>query len=775
MGEWKSVGCNYCAMSCNLEAYVENDHILDIRPDEKGKINAVPYCCRKGRGIKYFQENPERLNYPMKRVGDHYERISWDQAYREIAEKANDILKKYGPKSFALVGGALAGDQSDFAMTKFVFDAIGAQYYYNPIGIEFMGHWWSNGRMTGHQGHYVDEEMEEADVFLLWGANSYVSHNLIHGKGRFFLKEIAEDPERKLIVIDPRLSESARLADMHIRPRPGTDSVLARGLVALIIDLGLEDKRFINKWVSGWDKAKKWYEGFDYRKAFEFCEVPYEQMEELARMMYGKTVGIHQDLGIFFGRNNTVTSFIINTIAVITGNMLVKGHKHMEQYVLFAPPLYDERDESVWRTVETNAFRVGASYPVAVLAREMLSEKKDRLRAVLVTKSNPIISYPDTQNLKKGFANLDLSVAIDICPTETTALVDYILPGKTAYEDYQFSIFSSERALLKHPVIGQIEEREDDCRIILNIAKAMGLVPKAPDFIYKAAAKSVRDRDIMPFLVKTLAWVKTHPKYGKYMELIMIDALARPEALGNVARTLCRLALVTSHLGGKKACDRMGYKALKPYRALNHLGPAKALADMSKMDQVFWTLDDNPQGAIICKREPDPEKYIYEQIAHPDHKIHLFDETIDEHISYITPERQAAALEEETAGYPLLIASGNHEDGGDNATMRNPDSYIYRNPYTVIIHPDDAEAAGISDGENVRISTKRASVEAPAEVTYRAAKGYCMLPHHYGMEKDGKIFYGAKSNELVRDTDIDPITGNPYLRFVPCRIEKIEA
>lgn len=775
MGEWKTTGCNFCAMGCNLQAYVEDDHILDIRPDPNGVRNSIPYCCRKGRSSKYFQENPERLNYPLKKVGDHFERISWEQAYREIGEKAKNILERYGPRAFAFIGGALASDQSDLGFAQFVMEAIGSQYLYNPVGIEFMGHWWSNGRITGHQSLYLEEDIDpdNIDAFILWGSNAYVSHQLVFGEGRKFLKDMGEHPDKRLIVVDPRMSESARLADMHIMPRPGTDALLVRGLISLIIEKGWEDKAYLNKWCSDWDKAKRWYTGFDYRKAFEVCEVPYEQMEELAKYLSTHTFGLHQDLGIFFNRNNTISSYLLDSLCAVTGNLLIKGQRHMEQPVPPGPASHDERCEGTWRTVETGKFRVSASFPVAVLGEEMLSEKRDRLRCAFLSMSNPVISFPDSDKLEKGFDNLDLFVAIDVVMTETTKHADYVLPGKTGFEAYQWSIFSSEQCFLKHPIIGQIGEREADAEIIMNIAKAMGLVPEMPDFIYKAAAKSVKDRDIIPYLLQVMAYLKTHPKYKKYETLMMIDALARPEALGSVARTMMRMGLVISPLAPTKSCDRAGYKALKQYRLLNKLGPAKALADMSKMDQVFWALDDNESGTTIAKRDPDPERYMYDHIFWPDHKIRLFDEIIDEHIKYITPEKEEAALKEEMGEYPLLISSGNHEDGGDNATMRNPDTYKYRDPYTVLLNPEDAEKMGISDGQKVKISTKRKSIEAPAEVTYRMSRGYCMIPHHYGMEKDGKVYYGAKSSSIVRDVDMDPITGNPYLRWVPCKVEPV--
>ena len=103
MSEWKKTLCNLCAVTCGLEMEVEDNRIVSVRPDPDSP-NSECYCCRKGRTAKYFVENSERILYPKKRVGDHYERISWEQAYAEIAEKANAILKAHGPRSAAIIG-----------------------------------------------------------------------------------------------------------------------------------------------------------------------------------------------------------------------------------------------------------------------------------------------------------------------------------------------------------------------------------------------------------------------------------------------------------------------------------------------------------------------------------------------------------------------------------------------------------------------------------------------------------------------------------------------
>ena len=146
MGEWKKTWCNLCAVTCGLEMELEDGRIVSVRPDPDSP-SSEGYCCRKGRTAKSFQESSERLIYPKKRVGDHYERITWERAYAEIAEKVNAILAAHGPRSAAILGGGGGATATPAATAQPFLKAIGSQYIFNPIGVEFMGIFWSCGRI----------------------------------------------------------------------------------------------------------------------------------------------------------------------------------------------------------------------------------------------------------------------------------------------------------------------------------------------------------------------------------------------------------------------------------------------------------------------------------------------------------------------------------------------------------------------------------------------------------------------------------------------------
>ncbi|MGL4369947.1 MAG: molybdopterin-dependent oxidoreductase, partial [Spirochaetota bacterium] len=310
MGQWHKTQCNMCAVSCAMEMEVEDNRIVNVRPDPDSPRTPHSYCCRKGRSSKYFSDHNERLDYPLKKVGDHFERISWEQAYKEIAEKTKAILDTHGPRSFAYCGGALGCAQGDLAFVNTsVLPMIGSQYVYNPVGLEFMGNWWSHGRIIGDQTLFCEPDEKNLDVIILWGSNTYVAHNV--GESRFLIRHLSEDPDKTVVVVDPRLSETARMADLHIPVRVGSDSLFLRGMLSLILDEGWQDQNYLDTYARDFNQVKPWLKGFEYKEAFRVCGVSYESAKEFCRLLCTKTWGVHQDLGLFCGRNNTMNSYLM--------------------------------------------------------------------------------------------------------------------------------------------------------------------------------------------------------------------------------------------------------------------------------------------------------------------------------------------------------------------------------------------------------------------------------------------------------------------------------
>ena len=765
MGVWKKTQCNFCALSCGLEMEVEDNKIVSVRPDPISP-RTHGYCCRKGRTAKYFVDHGDRLLYPKKRVGDHYEQISWDQAYREIAEKANKIIAEHGPRSFSVLGCALGSAQTPYATAKALLAAVGSQYMFNPIGIEFLGNWWAHGKILGDQMHFLEPDDKNNEVIIYWGSNSYVSHQI--PDARKVCREFSEDPDKMVIVVDPRLSETARMADMHIMPALGSDSLFLRALIAIILKNGWENKYYIARYCTDWDKAKKWFENVDIDESLRVCGIPRKQAEDFARILTTKKWGMHQDLGLFFGRHNTMNSYLCVTLTVICGMALIKGGSVVPECVIERGTFCDENSSKVWRTPVTNRFPVLNVFPVGIIPDEILGDNEDRIRVMFTSMGNPLRSYPDSNKMKEALEHLELLVAIDCAETEVTRIADYVLPGRTTYEgngdfnaftlNYPEIVFQSRKQ-----VVRPVGDQREDTLIFAELTEAMGLIPKLPQWLYRAADDAVITGDRMKFFVKLLGWTAAgHLQY--FDQLATVIALTLGKAYGSAARAITWAGMLTSPICGKSVVTVEADKKMNPI-----LSRLPLFKDWCQMDAAFKLVDDHPEGAIIGMNDPD--NMLKNHIRTKDGKFHMWCKEIDEYMKRITPEAEEADLTLK-GGCNMILSAGRHSDDGMNATMRNPATYKYRQPYTLAMNPEDAKDLGFADGQTVRVTTKAGTLEIPVEYTWQTSRGYCLIPHHFGYTFEGKKV-GEHVNVLTSHEDIEELTGNPVWRYTPCRVEAI--
>ena len=206
MEEWKKSTCVMCAVCCGLEVKVENNRIAKVRPDKDSPISEG-YVCRKGMNIAYHEHNADRLLYPLKKADGKFERISWDQAVGEIAEKLKKILQEHGPRSLASVGG---GGEFNFYPTRFLagfVQALGSRYQYSSANQEFAGRYWAHGLTFGSQMLELVPDYENTGMLMAVGWNGMMSHHI--PQARRVLTRISKDPDKLLVVIDPRRSETA--------------------------------------------------------------------------------------------------------------------------------------------------------------------------------------------------------------------------------------------------------------------------------------------------------------------------------------------------------------------------------------------------------------------------------------------------------------------------------------------------------------------------------------------------------------------------------------
>jgi len=743
MTEWQKSACVLCAQNCGLEVKVEDNRMVKVRPDkEHGRSKG--YACRKGLNVIYHQYPKGRLTEPLKRVGDKFEPISWDQAIDEISDKMKSLLDKHGPRSLAYMGTGAQGGHFEISFGLTLLRALGSQYYYSSAGQEFSGIFWVQGRTMGKQ--YITQIPDEHNTEMLvgWGWNGMESHQT--PRAPKVLKALSKDPDKLLVVIDPRKSETAAIADRHLAVRPGSDALLLKAMIAIIIKEGWEKGDYIKEHVDNWEQIKPWFENFDAKAAVEVCELTYEEVYELCQLMTTKIWSMHPDLGIYMGRNSALNSYLMNVLGAICGIFCETGGNVVPAMIMPMGFHADERNPKTWRGVATNIPPAAAgSFPPAIMPEEILNDHPDRLRAVLVSSCNPLRSYPDTTAYEKAFAELDLLVVTDIVMNETAKLAHYVLPSTTYYEAWDGSFFPGTYPgvyfQMRKPVIKPTEHCRETGYVYTRLAEKMGIVPDIPEELIEAASG-----DRLTFGMKLMEWAAKEPKALSAMPFVLAKTLG--EEWGSAHLAMLWGILNTAPKAFRKNAARAGFET----------GP-----DMG--DRIFQAVLDNPQGIWIGEADVNDK---WAGIKTESGKIDVYIPELEGQAKALDAdsEREDLTLSPE---FPMVLNAGRHTKYNANTLMRNPEWNAGKRACTIAVSQDDAESLGVADGEQVRVTTEAGSEVGELQVSDQVRKGTVLIPHGFGLDYDGEV-YGININRLTKNTHRD-FLGTPMHRYVPCRLE----
>lgn len=743
METWHKTGCVLCAQNCGLEVLVVDDRIIRVRPD-KDNPRSRGYVCRKGMNIAYHQYPKDRLTVPLKRSGNDFHEISWDQAADEIAVKLRGLVDQHGPRCLAYMGGSSQGGHFEASFGIGLLRAMGSQYYYSSAGQEFSGIWWVLGRMLGRQYYVAIPDEHAAEMLVGWGWNGMMSHQM--PRARKTLTGFSKDPDRLLVVIDPRKSETAAIADIHLPVRPGTDALLAKAMIAIIVNEGWEASGYITQYLADWEKIKPWFDDFDIRSALDVCQLDYALVHQVCRLMTTKRWCMHPDLGIYMGRHSTLNSYLMNILGVICGIFCVKGGNVIPGMVMPMGFHADERSPKIWRTVETAMPPAAAgSFPPNVMPEEILSERPDRLRAVLVSACNPLRSYADTQAFEKAFDRLDLLVVNDIVMSETARRAHYVLPCRSYYEAWDGTFFPwtfpEVFFQLRRPVVKPPEHCLEASQIFTLLADRLGLIPDIPDHIQKSA-----EGDRLTFGMHLMEWAGKTPDVLPRMPFVLAKTLGRE--WGSAALAASWGMLMTAPKAFRKNAARAGFQT-----------------GLDQGDRIFQALLDTPQGLWVGKAEIADN---WSAIRTPSGKIEVFIPELEAQTKNLNAAGEAEDLKMQP-DFPFILNAGRHMDTNMNTLMRNPEWNKGKRACTIAISPLDAVMLGLTDGQSVRIVTDAGSAVGELQVSRQVRSGTVLIPHGFGLIYDDAV-YGINVNQLTKNTHRDPL-GTPIHRFVPCRIE----
>ncbi|MRR15583.1 MAG: molybdopterin dinucleotide-binding protein [Deltaproteobacteria bacterium] len=745
MKEWKKTTCAICGIRCNLEVNVENNRIVKVRPDKDSPVSEG-YICRKGMNVAYHQHNADRLLYPLKREGNKFERISWDQAIAEISEKLKKLLQEHGPRSLASMVG---GGEFNFYPWRFLIgfvDALGSHYHYSAGNQEFAGRYWAHGLTLGSQLLEVVPDYKHTEMMMVFGWNGMMSHQI--PQARKVLTGISKDPNKLLIVIDPRRSETAKIADIHLALRPGTDALLLKSMIAIILREGLYNQEYIDKHASGFQEMLPWFAGFDVKAALKVCELEYDQVLLVCREFGKRQSCLRDDLGILMNRHSAFVSYLLVVLLAICGRIGVPGGNYLVGEKIYSDP----NDPKTWRTAVTDIPAIAGTFPPNVMPEEIVSDRPDRIRSVFVLGANPLRSYADTTAYEDAFGRLDLLVVAEIAMSETAKLAHYVLPCRSTYESWSPADaiipstankgFLEVINRMRRPVVEVEGEQKEPGEIFTLLADAMGLIPVLPDSLYQAAGSG----SLGAYRDALTGYIMEHPETMKMAPFIVAKTLGN--ALGS--------AQLANYFAGLLQRSRM--KQEEAVRVGFDVGPNQGLA-------LYKATIDHPEGVLVGKQ--DIGKNLG-RVATKDGRIRIHAAEVEAWIQGIKPDEEEKRLIMD-AEFPLLLMAGRHMDMNANTGMRDPAWNKGRRPCTLAMHPADAEKYGFSDGQTVKVITEAGEETIEVEVTEDARKGQVIIPHGFGLVYDG-VKYGANVNRLTKNTNRD-FVGTPMHRYVPCRVE----
>jgi anaerobic selenocysteine-containing dehydrogenase len=453
--------CNLCEAVCGLEIKVEGGAVVSIRGDADDPLSRG-YLCPKAVALQDIQSDPDRLRGPVRRSGDRWEAISWEEAFEFVAARLHEIRSEHGGDSIATYAGnptvhnygllTHAGSFLGQLKTRNRFSATSC----DQLPHQLVVYW-----MYGHQLLVPIPDIDHTQYFLMLGANPLASNGS--------LMTVPDVPARlkelrqrggKLVVIDPRRTETAAAADEHHFIRPGTDAALLLGLLSTILEEGLAKPGRLTAMLDGFDQACAAVRPFTADKAARVTGIPAETIRRIARELAAAERGVcYGRMGVCTQAHGTLCQWLIQLINIATGNLDRAGGSLVTRPALdlIAGPGSRPGSYGRWKSRVAGLTEALGELPVSALADEILTPGEGQVRALVTVAGNPVLSTPNGRKLDRALSQLDFMVSIDLYINETTRHADIILPTTAPLEhdhyDMVFAIFAVRNTAKYSPAV----------------------------------------------------------------------------------------------------------------------------------------------------------------------------------------------------------------------------------------------------------------------------------------------------------------------------------
>lgn len=697
--------CRYCLASCGLEVTVDGNRVTKIAPDKQNPHTWQDFCA-KGRTASQLVEHPRRILQPMRRVGDSYVEATWDEAIGDIAARMNAAIEAGGPDAV----GVYYGNPAGFSSSNIIFmngwlDAIGTHSRY------FVGSVDQNAMHVVAQKMYGSilmapvSDIDNCDYFLLVGTNPAVSAwnwlETVPGGWRRALDR--QKQGATIVVVDPLRTESADKADVHLAVRPGQDWALLLAVVKVVLDEGLEHRLDCTELATGIADLRALVAEADLDDLAARCDIPRVQIERVARdFAAARGAMVVTRTGVSLHLAGTIAEWLGHVLNVITGRMDRPGGRRYE------PGYVDAIRMSAMVKAKPHYSRllgremVAGAHALSELPDEITTPGRGQIRAMLINCGNPVVSGPDGARLDSALAQLDLLVAIDFVQRESHRHAHWLLPATHWLERDDLLAFTSNMHDEPYLQYGaRAVEPPPGARQEWRIFTDLAIAMNKPLF---------RAKGLNGFIKATRAAAR----------------LTGRQALEFGPHWIDRLVVAT---GRKFNGRRIKWRDVVAHRHGWVLGPR----EFGHFREALRTDDKKVHAA--------PPEFLAR-----------------------TRELLAEPAPEAPVGYPFQLANRRNRHSMNSWLNDLPGLHPSGKRNEVVLHPDDAAALGIRDGDRVRVFSAVGAIELPASVSNRPRRGVVIVDHGWGsrvFDPHGgaePMAYGQNRNLLVDAGPVDPLS-----------------
>ena len=732
--------CPLCEACCGLEVKVRSGKVISIRGHEADVFSAG-YICPKGVALKDLHEDPDRLRTPLIKRGGVFVEASWDEAFAEINQRLPPLMAAHGKDSIAV----MAGNPSAHKIGLLLYfarlaKALGTRNVFSASTLDQMPKQLSSGLLFGHWLSIPVPDIARCDYLLMLGANPLASNGSLWTVPDFKGKAKAMQARGgKLVVIDPRRTETAAMADEHHFIRPGGDAFLMLGMLHTLFDEKLVKPGRLTELLNGLAEVEAAVRPFTADAVAARCGVEAQTIRQLGRTLATTPrAAVYGRIGTCTQEYGTLASWLVDVLNIVTGHLDEPGGAMFPKAAAFAANTAGKPGIGKGITTGRHHSRVSGApevmgeLPITCMAEEMETPGPGQIRAFISIATNPVLSSPNGPRIARALDQLDFMVSMDIYLNETSRHADVVLPAPSALEDMHYDVAFPQFSWRNHarysaPVFGRTAGQPDEWETLARLA---GIVQGRG---CEVTAAELDDEQFARYAARL---------FGK-------DA-----------------PTVIQATSGLKGPDRILDVALRRGPYGDAFGRNPEGLNLQKVKSASGLAGGVDLGELTPR--------IPEVLRTASGKIEMADPSLLNDL-----QRAVADL---ARPVPDMVIIGRREVRSNNSWMHNL-PMLAKGPFrcTALLHPFDATRLGLADGALAKISSSKGSkhIEAHIHITDSMMPGVVSLPHGWGHDKPGAKLAvaaerpGVNLNDLLDDQLRDPLSGNAVLGGIAVELSAI--